>query len=176
MSLFKSKRERVLAGFLGAVLTVLVFAIGGQMLLGFRRELDVKIAQAEGQELEARSWIGEEAYWHGRDEWLASHQPKSNESRQDSLELLQKIESSANSHGVSVVGKMIKEEIKGARFSGTPIRVEVAGDFSGLVAWLHELQQPGNFLLINELTIKASDKLDAVNCSIEVMRCYRPST
>jgi hypothetical protein len=176
MFLFKSKREKVLAASLGAVLAVLAFAIGGQFLLEFRRELDVKIAQAEGQELDAKSWIGDEAYWRGREEWLAGNQPKGGEPRQDSLELLQKIESAASSHGVEVVGRMIKEEFKGSQYSGTPIRVDVAGNFSGLVAWLHELQQPGNFLLINELTIKASDKPDSVNCSIEVMRCYQPST
>lgn len=176
MSLFKNKREKILAASLGAVLAMLAIAIGGRMLLDMRRELDVKIAQAEGQELDAESWIGDEAYWLGREEWLASHQPKVGEQRQDSLELLQKIESAATSHGVEVTGRMIKEEVKGARFSGTPIRVDVAGNFSGLVAWLHELQQPGNFLLINELTIKASTKPDSVNCSIEVMRCYQPSS
>jgi hypothetical protein len=176
MSLFKNRREKALAGFLAAVLAVLALAIGGRALMDFRRELETKIAQVEGQQLEAESWISDEAYWQGRGEWLASKQPTMGEPRQDSLELLQKIETAARSHGIEVKGRMIKELVKGSEFAGTPIRVDVAGGFSGLVGWLHELQQPGNFLLINELTIKASSKPDAVDCSIEVMRCYQPTS
>jgi hypothetical protein len=175
MTLFQNKREKTLAAMLIAVLAILAIGLGGRFVMNFRRDLETKIVLAEGAHLEAEGWIGEEAFWRQRGAWLESKQPVMREPRQDSLELLQNIETSARAHGVEVTARMIKEVVHTSQYSGTPIRVDVAGEFAGLVAWLHELQRPGNFLLIHELTIKASNKPSIVDCSVEVMRCYRPS-
>jgi hypothetical protein len=174
MPLFKNNREKLLAGLLGGMLAGLGIIVGTGALFDFRRTLEDRMARIESEELEAESWIGEEEFWKGRGEWLASKQPKMGEPRREGLELLQKIEASARSHGVEVTGRMIKDVVSTPQFSGTPIRVDAAGAFPGLFAWLHELQQPGNFILVNELILKSSGKPDVLDCSVEIMRCYQP--
>lgn len=174
MPLFKNNREKFLAGVLGAVLAVLALVVGVGALWDFRRAVEERITRLESEELEADSWISEEDFWKGRGEWLASKQPKMGEPRREGLELLQKIEASARSHGVEVTGRMIKDVVSTPQFSGTPIRVDAAGAFPGLFAWLHDLQQPGNFVLIKELILKSSGKPEVLDCSVELMRCYQP--
>lgn len=173
-NMLKTNKERILATALGAIVVFLGSTVGWKMLLSFRQQLDTQIAQAESKELEYEGWIKDEAFWAKREKWLLEKQPHSNETRKDSLDFLREIENSASANGVQISGKSILETQANQKWVGTPIRLEASGGFSSLVKWLHKLQMPAGFVRIRELTIKASAKPELVDCSMEIVKCYRP--
>ena len=175
MPLLKTQNEKRLALLLAVSLSVFAIAAGGGAFLRYRAFLTNDLAQVESQRLEAESWLAQGDLWKERLRWLDSHQPKLVEPRQDSLEFLQMIESSAGKAGVEITSKSFQEPqpAPGSQWIGLPIQLEASGSSAAVLTWLHELENTKNFILVSSLSLKADEKPSLVSCTMELMRCYQ---
>jgi hypothetical protein len=176
MALFKTQSEKRLVILLGSLLGVfLIFVVCGQFF-HYRNYLQSRLFHMRGEQMESRRLLAEQPAWKKREEWLDANQPELRaEARQESLAFLEFVEQQAKKAGVEISSPSMEESKPVASAIGLPIRIEGAGPMAAVIAWLHQLENPRNFIMVNELTLKTAEKPNWVSCNMELVRCCQPA-
>lgn len=147
-------REKVLAGLVGGtiliVLNVFVFDYLTGMHKTLRRDYTTKTQQlAAMQALQANA-----GPWQQRADWLQGVHPALENEATAGVQLLSQVQELAKSHGVTVEQPVIATPDRKERYVAVPITLETKSSWESLVKFLHALQGPERFIVLESVNLR----------------------
>jgi len=164
-------------------LTIIVSAIvviGGNALLiesfwknkeRLQHDFTVKTRQLHSmQEL-----VADRPFWEQRDQWLQETQPKFVNGDTAGVELLERVKSLAQKHSVLLENPAIRSPEKLSTHIAVAIDIETKSPWPPLIAFLHELQSPSQFVAVESANLKI-DSADPsqLRGRFKISRWYAP--
>jgi hypothetical protein len=163
----------------------LLLIIFGAMILGFVGIViwgwfQKSLTQQRTQEIilqeqidELRRWQGEKDIWETRGRWLAANPPPL-WSREDSeATFVQELQRSVAVSGIEILSQRLAgtESLRG--FEEVNVQLTIRASTEELVRWLHDLQQPGKYLAVSQLNLRADGEGENLRAEIQLTRFYR---
>ena len=149
-----SSREKWLAGIVAAVVFIGLTAI---LIDGYARQRTMLRAQIESRTKQlrlARALAGELAFWQERDEWLRVKQPKFTDGDAAGVELLDRVKALAQKHAVLLESPALRPAERLPAYTSVAVEVETKSAWPALIAFLHELQSPEQFIALESANLK----------------------
>jgi len=173
MRALTAKEKKLLAALVGA-LFVLLNAVGLQSFLDRQRALQSNIIELQSQLDEGRALLAEKEIWSERAAWLDANQPPDDiTTTDDNAKFYDFVEKSAKAAGLEYTRRDLGDAVSEGLYAEVSDTSQVKGKMESLVKWLNELQQPGAFRAIKEISIKSSEPPEVI-ANVEVARWYRP--
>ena len=170
-----SQREKWLA----TLVFLIVFAGGNYLMFDsfwkkrqqLRRDIEVKQRQLHSM----RALIENRAFWEQRDHWLETSQPKLTNVDTAGVELLERIKALAQKHSILLENPAIRSPEVQPTHTSVAIDIETKSPWSPLIAFLHELQTPGQFVALENANLKI-DATDPTQLRgrFKIARWYAP--
>lgn len=170
-----TQREKVLAGIVGAVVVVILnlVLISSVLKKSTRLRTELVTRQAELETMEAL--LKEDALWSAREAWLREKQPKLTNEAGAGVALLNWVKQLANTHQVVLENPAIGILEKTPFYASVPVNVEVTGPWPALVKFLHAVEEPGRFVVLEtvNMQIDASDA-SKLRAKLKIAQWYAP--
>ena len=175
MSAQLSSREKFLSIGVGTVVFLFVnyFVVG--YFLTNRATLAAGVVSKTAQLRTLKMRFAEKPVWEQRDAWLAAKMPKLENEDFASGKLLEVVREAAKKHDITLDKTAIN--VAGRRPGTTAISIEVdsKSSWKSLIAFLNELQQPEQFIVIEKANLK-KDSADETQMSgkFTIAKWYAP--
>lgn len=170
-----STREKWLA----TIVLGIVF-VGGNFLLidsffsskdRLHRDIDAKIRQLRSM----HALVNDRDFWEQRDQWVQATQPRLTNKDTAGVELLERIKSLAQKHSVLLENPAIRSPENQPAQTAVAVEIETKSAWPPLIAFLHELQTPAQFIAVEtaNLKIDAADPTQ-LRGHFKIARWYAP--
>lgn len=149
-----SQREKVLAG---VVLGVIFLFVNLWVLSSLRRQAGALAGDLAGRKQELASLeevLREKDQWEQRGEWLVAKQPKLENPSQAGVSLLEQIKQAAQASEVLVESPELGRLEAKAAAQSVAVTVQTKSSWEALVAFLNQLQQPENFIVLESVQLQ----------------------
>lgn len=168
-----TKSERLLLVVFAAMIMVFL----GLLLRGWlQRAMSQQQSQQEvlrEQLVELRRWQGEKQIWEERGRWLAGNPLPAWEQENSDASFVQDLQRSVAASGIEILSQRLAENLTAPGFESVSVQLVVRASTEELVRWLHDLQQPGKFLAVNQLNIRADGDGENLRAEMQLTRFYR---
>ena len=175
MSRTLSSREKWLAIVVGGALFVFanVFLIERFMQRGARLRADIAAKTKQLQHMQ--SLTEDLAFSEQRDTWLQARQPKLTNPDTAGVQMLNQIKELAKQHSVLLENPAIRLPDRQASYVSISVEVETKSSWKPLIAFLHDLQNPEQFIAVESANLKIDDA-DATKMHgrFKIARWYAP--
>lgn len=165
-------RERRLAILFGLA----VFILLNLMLLVFlkrhRADAERELATLESRKEQADMLMLDPHYWDSRADWLEQNRPVFALSGDAQTELLETLQSTPREHGLEATPPIIDDPRSYGTFEEVSATVKVTGDIRNVVAWLAQIQQPGKFNAVTNVTVQSDKDAPRVVCEVRVAKWF----
>ncbi len=166
--------EQRLALGLGAILLLGGAFLGLTKLKAWKMRVDTVAMEVETQRVEADALLAQKDFWTQRSAWLAEKQPLYTIGGEALQTLLTRVEELAAKHNVSLPQRQPNEPSERAGLTSANVTITAQGDMVNVLQWLHELQQPTEFISIPSLNIIPNDEKNSeVIASMIIQKWYR---
>jgi hypothetical protein len=170
-----SKRERVLAALVSAVLLALVNLFLWSWLLGAIRTARADVARRKLTRNEQIVFLRDNDLWTKREQWLRQHQPPFTGAA-DASALLDQLKQVATKHNVLIENPAIGSGDTTPAFQSVFASIETKSPWPPLVHFLYDVQSPESFIVFESVNL-AIDGGDATQMrgKFKVARWYAPA-
>jgi len=129
------------------------------MATGTRAQLRSEIQSRTKQLRMARMLAENSQFWQQRDEWVKASQPTFTDGDQAGVQLLDRIKDLAKKHSVTLENPALRPAERQPAYTAVAVDVETKCAWPALIAFLHELQSPEQFIALENANLKidASD-------------------
>jgi len=163
-----------------AVIVAAMMLIGATWLLvdGYlrqRAQLQTEIASRTKQLRLARTLTAESGFWEQRDAWVRARQPVLTDSDHAGVQLLDRVKDLAEKHSVSLENPVLRPAERQPAYTSVAVEVETKCAWPELIAFLHELQSPEEFIALENANLKidATDPTQ-MHCRFKIARWFAP--
>ncbi len=177
MSRALSSREKRLAAIVGAV----AFLFANFLLVDWYwknvTRLRADIAGQTRQLQQMKTMSGDLAFWEQSDAWLQAKQPKIDNADTAGVRLLNHVKDLAKKHAVLLENPSINVPAPQTEHVAVSVEVQTKSAWKPLIAFLHELQAPEQFLAVEtaNLKIDAADQTQ-IRGVFRIARWYAPGS
>ncbi len=170
-----SSREKRLAGFVGAIFFIFLTWMLVDGYLSQRTQLRSQIESRNKQLRMARSLAQEAQFWQQRDEWIRAHQPTLTNGDQAGVQLLERVKELARKHSVTLENPVLRGSERQPAYTAVAVDVETKCSWTALIAFLHDLQSPEQFIALENSNLKI-DGADATQMRghFKIARWFAP--
>jgi hypothetical protein len=149
-----SSRERVM---MFAVLGI-VFVFANLLVFSTFRKKHAQIsADLEARQLELsaqKEILANRDLWMQRDAWISAKQPKMESRERAGVALLEDIKQAAKAHDVLLESPELGGVESEGLYQSVSVGVQTKSSWASLIAFLHALQQPEQFIVFESATLK----------------------
>jgi len=153
-----STRERRLVLAVGGI----AFAFGSVFLINLfletRNQLQTQLRSKTSQLRAMRALARQEALWKKRDAWLLAKQPKLDNQDSAGVQLLSQIKDAAKKHQVLLDHPEIGSPDQRGDYVSVSVGLETKSSWAAILAFLHEVQTPEQFIVIEGANLKIDDQ------------------
>lgn len=176
-----SQREKVLATIVGSVLALLLNVFVIRFFITHHRTLKDDLAKKQSTLAAMQVLVADRAVWDQRDAYLKKTQPPLKDEGVAGGELLQEVQDLARKHNVVQSDQAI-DPVGPTRpggitlpYTSVPVRLTCRVPWRSLVLFLHELQNPSKFLVVETADL-SKDTQDATQMTgvLKIARWYAP--
>lgn len=153
-----NRRERILAGLVGAALFLLVNIFIWSSLLGAISRARAEVVKRKSERTAQAIYVKERDMWAKRDEWLRKHQPQLKGPGEAST-LLDQVKDMAGKHNVLIENPAIGTGDTTASHQSVFASIETKSPWPPLVHFLYDVQQPESFVVFESANL-AIDSAD----------------
>ena len=167
------KSEKILLSLFALTLLVIGGGIGFDQWRKTKASVIEEKWNLELQLAEIETLIEEADLWQNRSQWLQAHQPVY--STRDTIDnhIFQTVKHPVGN--VSIGNIKLIEGKQSDHWVQAGARVVATGTMPEVFGWLHQLQSPKNFYVIENLKVIPDKKsLDVIQCEFELIRWYAP--
>jgi hypothetical protein len=163
----------------------MLLVVFGLMVLGFLcivawGWVQRSLAQHRSQEIvlreqieELRRWQGERSLWETRGRWLAENPPPVWKKEDSEASFVQDLQRSVASSGIEILSQRLEESMTFPGFEEVTVQLTIRSSTEELVRWLHDIQQPGEFLAVGQLNIRVDGDKESLRAEVRLTRFYR---
>lgn len=152
-----SRREKGLA----IAVTSVVFVFANVFLIDrfwqYSARLRTEIATRTKQLQHMETLTEDLAFSEQREDWLRAKQPRLENPDTAGVQLLNKIKELASQHAVLLENPAIRLPDRQAEYVAVSIEVETKSSWKPLIAFLHDLQNPEQFIVLESANLKIDD-------------------
>ena len=166
--------EQRLALALGVIL------IGGGAFLGLNKlkawklRVDGRAADVATRRAEADELLSHKDFWDQRASWLMEKQPPFTKAGESLSNVIAQVDELAGKHGVSIPLKQPTEAVERAGMTAAVVTLKVEGEMKPVMSWLHELQQPANFIAVPAMTITPNEEdVSKIEVNMRIEKWFR---
>ncbi len=167
-----TKNEKIL-------LSLIAVLIAGFLIVFTWKTLQRKAAEQLAEEFsigtkigELRKWIDEENLWQSRALWLQENPPPTWERDKSEADLVQQIQSSLAEQGIDILSQRIGNTQELGDLQEVSVQLTLKGTTEEIIRWLHEQQQPGNYISLRQLNLRADSDKENLRAEIGMTRHY----
>ncbi|MFL6537815.1 MAG: hypothetical protein ACJ8I9_07500 [Chthoniobacterales bacterium] len=153
-----NRRERILAGLVGAVAFLLVNIFIWSSLLGAISSTRAELVKRKSVRTSEAVYVKERTTWVKRDEWLRKHQPQL-KGPGDASTLLDQVKQVAGKHEVLIENPAIGTGDATPNHQSVFASIETKSPWPPLVHFFYDVQQPESFIVFENATL-AIDSAD----------------
>jgi hypothetical protein len=151
-------REQVLAIMVGAVIFIFLNFIIIDYFLKNRARLSAELAQNSGALEAMKRQLSEKPVWEQRDAWLQESQPKLGAEDSAGVQLLDAVKELAKKNSVEIVTPSLRLPSYLPEYVSISVDLETTSTWASLIAFLHELQGPEKFVVLESTNLKIDEK------------------
>jgi hypothetical protein len=140
--------------------------------------LENKLQTARNERQLSEQLLAEGPMWEQRGQWLRDRLPRFASSSVAAPRMQVDAKAAAERHGISLKSQNFipKSEIpENPAADAVGLTMELTGQLQNVVAFLHELQQPGRFIDIRQLTLRPEGEGSAIYCELDLIQYFRES-
>lgn len=149
-----TKRERTLAIAVVGVVLVLINLFAITFLLKRQSALRVDFATRTGEWKMLQTVLSEQKQWEKRNAWLDAKQPKLASESSDRIKFFGEVQRVAEANKIALENQAFGNLAKTPFYQSIPVNLETKSSWEALIAFLHELQQPGKFIVFENVDIQ----------------------
>jgi len=149
-----SASERRLLAIFGFMLFALLNLVVVRWYAARRQELSAEVAGLKNRAAECRLLLEERPHWEARQKWLGQHPLEFHQGPETDSRFVEDIQHSLSESGLAINTQQIRESVPKGGLIETQMQCNVKGSLEQIVRWLARVQQPGNHLVIESLTLK----------------------
>ena len=153
-----NRRERILAGIVGAALFLFVNVFVWSSLLGAIGRTRAEVVKRKSERTAQSIYVRERDMWAKRDEWIRKHQPQF-KGPEGASTMLEQIKEIAGKHNVLLENQQIVTGDSNANRQSVGATIETKSPWPPLVHFLYDVQQPESFTVFENATL-AIDSAD----------------
>jgi hypothetical protein len=168
-----NSNERLLATLFGAVVFLLLNLAGMRWIASQTSTSRADITRLKGEVEAARTLLGERPYWTARQDWIAQHSPSPYNEQTSRAQFVQEVVNSVQKHQLKTESQQPLETERDGRLAVAGIEVTVEGRLEAIVRWLHELQQPGSYVLLRSLTLRQASEGNTMQAVVRLGKVFR---
>ncbi|PTX95871.1 hypothetical protein DB345_08660 [Spartobacteria bacterium LR76] len=165
-----SPSETRLLVIFGCVIALIANLFALRWYVGARRAALERISDLRSMGAEYRSVVAERPVWEARQRWMEANPPQAYAGWQTESAFAEDIQKSLQKEGIAIDSQSLRE----SRHEGDLVRMELElslkADLEHIVRWLYSIQQPGRYIVIEEMTLKCLDKGDTMIVRLRVTR------
>ncbi len=166
---------RLLIAFTAAVLGVAAY-LAIDRGLSIKADLENKLRTALTERQLSEQLLAEGPMWQQRGQWLQERLPRFASSSIAAPRMQVDAKAAAERHRISLKSQNFipKSELPQNPAADTVgLTMELTGQLQNLVAFLHEMQQPGRFIDIRQLTLRPEGDSGAIHCELDLIQYFR---
>ena len=170
-----SRRERVLAGMVGAVVLALLNLFAWSWLLADIRTSRAEVAKRKLTRNEQVLFLRDTDLWSKREQWLRDHQPPFSGAA-DASALLDQLKQIAGKYNVLIENPAIGSGDTISAYQSVFASIETKSPWPPLVRFLYDIQLPDSFIVFESVNLMI-DPGDATQMrgKLKVARWYAPA-
>lgn len=149
-----TSREKTLATVVGVVVFILLNLVLFDFVFKKQARLRADIATRTSEWNNIQTLFNQRDLWVKRDQWLTEKQPKLTNESAAGVQLLDEIKAIAKECEVALENPAIVTVTKVDTGRSVPVTMELKGTWPALVKFLHTLQQPEKFIVIENATMQ----------------------
>jgi len=168
-----TKSEKFLLGIFGAmVLGFLGLVVWGWLQRSLAHQRSQEIVLRE-QTTELHRWQGEKETWESRGRWLAGNPPPPWQREDSEAAFVQDLQRSVAASGLEILSQRLAGSASLPGFEEVTVQLTVRASTEELVRWLHGLQQPGRFLAVRQLNVRADGDKENLRAELQLTQFYQ---
>jgi hypothetical protein len=167
-----TKSESLLLSIFGAAILILLLLLGWQSLQRGLSGQRQRAAALQGQLDELQQWVGQEALWRTRGEWLAAHPLPLWQREASESGLVQDLQNSLAGASINIINQSLAGTEQFGDFFAVTVQLTLRATTEELVRWLHATQQPGEFIQIQQLNLRADNEPPNLRAEVRLTRYF----
>ncbi len=168
-----TKSERTLMLLLGGIFVALLLLFAWQALQKKLQEHRKEEAELRKQLADMQPWIGQEPLWVERRTWLQENPPEQWHRETSEADLVQQLQTSLAAQGLDILNQRLIGAQDLAGFREIAVQITLRGTTEKIVRWLHEVQQPGEFVAIRQFNLRADADKANLRAEVFLVRHYQ---
>ncbi len=170
-----TQREKILASGVTAVIFVLLNLFLITFFFRSQARLRAELALKHDSLQTARTLLAERDLWTKRDAWLREKQPKLTNESGAGVDLLDQIKEAAKKSDVTLENPAIGPVQKAPNYRSVPVDVDTKCAWEALIQFLHAVQTPDQFVVIESATIQIdSGDASKMHGHFKIARWFAP--
>lgn len=170
-----SARERVLATLVGGAAFIFLNFIVIDYFVKNQRRLKSDLARNAGAIAAMQMQLAEKPLWEARETWFQEKRPVLAAEDRAGVELLEEVSQLARNKSVQLVSQSLGVAAYQTEHTSVAVQLETTSTWQALIAFLHEMQKPGKFLVFETANFKRDDKDETqMRCSFKIARWFAP--
>lgn len=149
-----SAREKKLA----TIVAVIVFIFANVWLIDWTWKTISRLRSESANQAKQlqlmRNLTADLAFWEKRDAWVQATQPRATNADVAVVELLEHVKTLARKHGVLLENPAMKVTERRSEHLSVAVEVETKSAWKPLIDFLHDLQQPAQFIAVETANLK----------------------
>lgn len=170
-------REKNMAIAVGVAFFLLLNLMLADFAFKKQRRLRADLAAKQSEWQNIQTLLAERDLWSKRDAWLTENLPKLTNESIAVVELRDYVKNLASSHSIAFENSQLQPVARTETASSVAVTGDLRGDWPHMVAFLHELQQPRHFLVIENGSFEI-DPADAskLKGAVRIAKWFAPAT
>lgn len=169
----RTRNEKVLVVLLVLILFGAANFYGYEWLSQRQRALTLSYAELRADKAEALVDLQKQALWAKRQTWIKEHEPALGDEGDARAQVLEAVLKGARDRHLEILEQTLNDVQHGAAGTRVNVAVKVKGPMQGLCQWLAELQKPGSFYAVSELSLKADQDQKSMVGTLQIERYFK---
>jgi len=162
------------------LLLVILFGAGnfyGYEWLSKRQQaLELSYAGLRADQAEARVDLLKQDLWAKRKSWIQENEPALGDEGDARAQVLEAVLKGARDRHLEIMDQTLNDVQHGAAGTRVNVAVKVKGSMQGLCEWLADLQKPGSFYAVSQLSLKADQDQKSMVGALQLARYFKVGT
>lgn len=165
--------ERRLLAIFGGIIFLLLNIVAVRWYLTWQQALATQVAQLEETAVGFQSLLEERPHWEARKQWMEEHPLEPHPGQEADTRFADEIQKTLTENGLSIDAQQMKESVRDGRIVEAQMEFSVRGRLEQVIRWSTQIQQPGNHIVIQALTLRRPDGSDNLTAQVLVGKLFR---
>jgi hypothetical protein len=167
-----TRNEKVLGGLFLALAIGLALLLLATSARRWVQQGQTATREVQARIAEARQWISERPVWTARADWLRANPLPVWQEDESEAELIQSLQGSLAREGLTINSQRLVAATDQPNRAEIGVELSIKGTTTQIVRWLHSLQQPGEFISIRQINLRADPDKTNLRADISLARHY----